>query len=1725
MDQSRAAEQRAVAIAKLKRAASLPRMKDGRRPPMHVEAVSEGEKVQAEEQKEEGGAAAEDGELAVQADTPVTDPPPQSAAPDGEPDEQDQPGAPEAQADVDPEAEADVGPEPEPEPSPAKKKRRSRSRSRSRNSKDLKGKSRALASPSPVPNSAALYANESSADEGRPHTPFIVPPQLVSPIPSHFAQLQAVQALRSPDSPFMYPGSSPSTPLPSLEAIRQGLFRSNSTNRMLAMHKLTGGKEPLEPYISPSPTPPLSAGRYGSLGRNNTVTGVGGDRSAARRAMLNVIGGRLEKTDAELTSGGEEAPVPPSPGRRTKRRSRRRSASRASAVVDDRDLSSTTPNTPSTPLPSLAPASVDSVPDPPRPPSSRSARTPDLPRAAPDLEQEADAHTPTAEVKTPVQQTRPRRSVVVEDEDDHFPPPRPAFMGLPTTPRRSQGGVRMAHTSDAPSTVSSEGAVGVPVFLSGKTAMGADVFPSSPFSTPLREKVSHDDSRDDEDEEVLYEPDMGGSMWTNRVTNDRELSWVPHSISESLPYTDIYEREISWAAEPVPESRIPIHDEDDEDKDREIDLREHPDGRSSPPDMGYRNSTGSRELIVETDTSAEPTPSYIPPSPPATAPLKLPSSSLAHPISDDLTSSPTYSPRSLLPGFPHLQKELPDTPTPHIDLSGLGESHVTSKRSADGGMWDKFKRPFTRTNSQNGRRSRTNSVSTRENRRDHTDSSVSRESGASQTSARLDKGENSIFAVQQAQPPALMQSPSASASFLSLAPQPPPRNGVSPVPPASSADLAKYQDAKLFPFPGMKKLEEERNRARGMSASASSPDIISPSFSQGLSVDQITPSSSSSSTQPARSPVPGRDRKLSHQASDSRLLSKFNTLASPPISQAPSSSSNYEYFKTLPAGTLTHQASGSTSKLPTTREGVKKWLKDKLVFSSQPSTPLSPNSQQYSPPAFEPRSAGANKKPSLSDLLRGRRDNEFASDLEELGQSRTDSNTSTLQGRAVETGQMSPNIRPLLTDPSKMSSRMNGTSRAAQVLSTLSDMQSVSSPPDPPSTTPEPFSSVDEYPTRSTSESSSGLSSNTPSSPREEFNSQGAVVLERLDEMLARGPRSPMWANVTDEPPRKLIQSSAVLQVANSNTVKDRFLFLFNDILVIAKPILPDRDVLGDPMATSALDRKFIVKSVVQLHRLQFTPERDDPPLRGTYDAAQPKHPIIKSFVPQFGKDPYQAVASLFEKLGTREDSIALGQLLFRTLDLDRARLGDYLSQRSSKLILKAYVDCFGFAGLRVDKALRAFLMSIHLPSRPSQVEYLLDAFASRWYEANAGIVAYDRDLAIRLVRAIVQLNDVLHGGIAQEVGVTTYSRRNVTSRDFMDAFKRARGLVPEDLLERIYSSIRRERLSQARNPSLNQPDLPISTKRPLPSRLTYRVQSEPIIVRIPQPDPQLQIQLYGQDLIFDPPVLNFSKLSEASFRVTGTSLGPKTIIMCRSGPNALMYWGLPLSSTVMVERAFMRNTFQIAFLNHEREKRKYMFSVEDPVWRHQWVSSLKHHIEVARQAAQSNSEAAGPSRFHRSAESVAFRVLQETLIGPSDSPFHPSASSVDKALQKFVTSSSSQHASNGGLSPGRAQNARRSLYSHARSKSRSQIYHKYGAGKLEVELSNESSGAEQDTEDDDGTAVNVQPRCRLWSGQELTFLCQKNSSIPLVLSFLQIGSPEASNTRPPGASWSSAAS
>jgi serine/arginine repetitive matrix protein 2 len=118
-------------------------------------------------------------------------------------------------------------------------------------------------------------------------------------------------------------------------------------------------------------------------------------------------------------------------------------------------------------------------------------------------------------------------------------------------------------------------------------------------------------------------------------------------------------------------------------------------------------------------------------------------------------------------------------------------------------------------------------------------------------------------------------------------------------------------------------------------------------------------------------------------------------------------------------------------------------------------------------------------------------------------------------------------------------------------------------------------------------------------------------------------------------------------------------------------------------------------------------------------------------------------------------------------------------------------------------------------------------------------------------------------------------------------------GVVPDESLDRIHASMRREPLTQARNPTHStMPGQLILLKRTVPSRITYRLQSETL--------PRIHSFCEG---VF-PYYIHCSWLQDLPFSCLG--------------PSALLYSGPPLSSPVVIERSFMHSTFQVAFMNHQ---------------------------------------------------------------------------------------------------------------------------------------------------------------------------------------------------------------
>lgn len=239
-----------------------------------------------------------------------------------------------------------------------------------------------------------------------------------------------------------------------------------------------------------------------------------------------------------------------------------------------------------------------------------------------------------------------------------------------------------------------------------------------------------------------------------------------------------------------------------------------------------------------------------------------------------------------------------------------------------------------------------------------------------------------------------------------------------------------------------------------------------------------------------------------------------------------------------------------------------------------------------------------------------------------------------------------------------------------------------------------------------------------------------------------------------DDPPRKLLLHAPVLQVVNANTVKDRYLFLFNDVLVIAKPLIEDHLLTGEPVPPN-LDSHFLVKSVVECRQLKLSGDEDSIDEAAAASAAaaasstsgsKKKHPLLVAFVDRFANDPSRAIASLIQKGGLASDGQTIANLLYRNTDLNRNQLGAYLADRRQKHVLRAYIERFRFAGVRIDDALRLFLMSVRLPYDPVAAEYVVDVLAGMWSDANAS-TGIDAILAHELMMTIMRLSDALHGG------------------------------------------------------------------------------------------------------------------------------------------------------------------------------------------------------------------------------------------------------------------------------------------------------------------------------------------------------------------------------------------
>lgn len=612
-------------------------------------------------------------------------------------------------------------------------------------------------------------------------------------------------------------------------------------------------------------------------------------------------------------------------------------------------------------------------------------------------------------------------------------------------------------------------------------------------------------------------------------------------------------------------------------------------------------------------------------------------------------------------------------------------------------------------------------------------------------------------------------------------------------------------------------------------------------------------------------------------------------------------------------------------------------------------------------------------------------------------------------------------------------------------------------------------------------------------------------VMTRLSSLLSAYKSQGKKPSALENPPRQLLLHSPVLQVVNSNTVKDRYLFLFTDILLIAKPLI-DEDPNGEPLVPS-LNTRFIVKSIVELPKLKLTAQTAD---TGEDPVQKRKHPLLLTFVDRFANDPRKAVSALVAKAGLSNDAATIANLLFRNPELNRSQLGAFLAHKDQKPVLKAYCDRFRLAGIRIEDALRVFIGSLRLPNDYTAAEYMLGVFASQWLANNPGTgMTNDGVFATKLVLSMMELNDALHSGIDDEAtaagNLFSFPNSAITVDDFITAFrlKDPHGALPDEHLTRIYLSIRKDRLQQAADNAVvsGTPEIEVIIHPgKLPNRLTYRTASENISLTIPKVDPKFAIKLVGQDLRFEPPVLTFARSRTATFRVTPTALGSKAMLFIRLGQNAHLYSNLPINKTFSVERAFMNHTFQIAFVNHLGVKRKYLFSLSSAEAKYNWVDTLRTKIE------NSPIEQAETPRPARLSDAVSLQVLRDALIAPDEpAPVLANKTPLFTGRPGFHTPPSSRGRSAAGAGLGLQ-----------RSNSFSKTY-VHGQGKAESDLNDQRrpSGStmsllaplsmRRGSRDDEKTVTQQQHQPHK-TGEEIILAVRQNSLMPLVLGFVGAG-------------------
>ena len=429
-------------------------------------------------------------------------------------------------------------------------------------------------------------------------------------------------------------------------------------------------------------------------------------------------------------------------------------------------------------------------------------------------------------------------------------------------------------------------------------------------------------------------------------------------------------------------------------------------------------------------------------------------------------------------------------------------------------------------------------------------------------------------------------------------------------------------------------------------------------------------------------------------------------------------------------------------------------------------------------------------------------------------------------------------------------------------------------------------------------------------------------------------------------PGRRFICKGSAWEVINSSLVKERCLFLFSDMLLVAKELKN----LDSANQNEVMRTYFQVKSVVNLKHMDLRLSRDDDPhekFMGT--------PLMARASVKFERNPRKGVQYLIDHNVVSANPVSVAEFLYRNPILNKHGLGRFISASDNHEILTAYLTCFDFSGLRLDEALRLFFATFRPPGEAKAMDAVLDAFSAKYHIDNPTILS-SQELTLKLVFGLLMVNAEMHRRDDGYAG-----RAKISSSDFIARFRThdTRGELPDETLILMYQSISTEKLGVAPvNEEEEQDKIKFQVTR-IPFRLTMREQSINIAITIPSTDPELSIRIYCHTgLKAIPDVLNFAGSSTATFSLKGSSLGRKGVSFIKSGKTSTQYAAssLPHGKFVIVEPPFMKHVFQLKAKKRDpitKRKISYMFSVANSTQRDNWADQMRNVLDALKQGRE----------------------------------------------------------------------------------------------------------------------------------------------------------------------------